>query len=61
MSATSCSVPVRILYEVALIGQFLLAGFGLVITDYQGLGVAGPHTYAVGPVAGYAMLDAARA
>ncbi|MGO1054598.1 lipase family protein [Crossiella sp. CA198] len=47
--------------EVALIGQFLFAGFAVVITDYQGLGTPGPHTMAVGPAAGHAMLDAARA
>ena len=47
--------------EIALIGQALLAGWAVVLSDYEGLGTPGPHTYAVGRAEGHAVLDAARA
>ncbi|HEV7647222.1 MAG TPA: lipase family protein [Actinophytocola sp.] len=47
--------------EIALIGQALLAGWAVVLTDYEGLGTSGRHTYAVGRSEGHAVLDAARA
>jgi pimeloyl-ACP methyl ester carboxylesterase len=47
--------------EIALISQALLAGWAVVLTDYEGLGTPGPHTYAVGRSEGHAVLDAARA
>ncbi len=47
--------------EIALISQALLAGWAVVLTDYEGLGTPGQHTYAVGVSEGHAVLDAARA
>ncbi|MFI6029663.1 lipase family protein [Amycolatopsis magusensis] len=47
--------------EVALIGQALSKGWAVVLTDYEGLGTPGTHTYATGQSEGRAMLDAARA
>jgi hypothetical protein len=47
--------------EIVLISQALLAGWAVVLTDYEGLGTPGPHTYAVGRSEGHAVLDAARA
>jgi hypothetical protein len=47
--------------EIALIGQALLAGWAVVLTDYEGLGTPSQHTYAVGRSEGHAVLDAARA
>ena len=47
--------------EIALISQALLAGYAVVLTDYEGLGTPGQHTYAVGQAEGRAVLDAARA
>ena len=47
--------------EIALISQALLQGWAVVLTDYEGLGTPGPHTYAVGRSEGHAVLDAARA
>ncbi|WP_113694686.1 lipase family protein [Amycolatopsis albispora] len=47
--------------EVALIGQALGKGWAVVLTDYEGLGTPGTHTYATGQSEGRAMLDAARA
>ncbi|GAA4537074.1 lipase family protein [Amycolatopsis samaneae] len=47
--------------EIALIGQALSRGWAVVLTDYEGLGTPGDHTYAVGQSEGRAVLDAARA
>ncbi|MCT2582736.1 lipase [Actinophytocola sp. S1-96] len=47
--------------EIALIGRALLAGWAVVLTDYEGLGTPGRHTYAVGRSEGHAVLDAVRA
>jgi secretory lipase len=47
--------------EIALISQALFNGWAVVLTDYEGLGTPGDHTYAVGQAEGRAVLDAARA
>ncbi|MFD8496489.1 lipase family protein [Amycolatopsis sp. NPDC059657] len=47
--------------EVAIISQALYKGWAVVLTDYEGLGTPGTHTYAVGQSEGRAVLDAARA
>ncbi|MBF6476100.1 lipase family protein [Nocardia abscessus] len=43
------------------IGGILEKGWAVVVTDYQGLGTPGDHTYLVGRAEGTAVLDAARA
>jgi hypothetical protein len=48
-------------YEGATIAALLARGWAVVVTDYQGLGTPGTHTYTVGPAQGRAVLDAARA
>lgn len=47
--------------ELLLIGQALARGWAVVVTDYEGLGAAGAHTYNVSSTEGHAVLDAARA
>jgi len=47
--------------ELLVIGQFLLRGWAVAVTDYEGLGTPGDHTYAVGVSEGHAVLDVARA
>ncbi|WP_318306125.1 lipase family protein [Amycolatopsis solani] len=47
--------------ESALLAQALSQGWAVVVTDYEGLGTPGTHTYAVGRSEGHAVLDAARA
>lgn len=47
--------------EILLINQALLNNWAVVLTDYEGLGTTGQHTYAVGRSEGHAVLDAARA
>ncbi|PRX50207.1 secretory lipase [Prauserella shujinwangii] len=47
--------------EIALISQALFQGWAVVVTDYEGLGTPGRHTYATGQSEGRAVLDAARA
>ncbi|PWW63320.1 lipase family protein [Actinokineospora spheciospongiae] len=47
--------------EIAFLAQALLKGWAVVVTDYEGLGTPGTHTYAVGRSEGHALLDAARA
>lgn len=44
-----------------LLPEVLAQGWGLVATDYVGLGTEGPHPYLVGADSAYAVLDAARA
>jgi hypothetical protein len=47
--------------ELLLIGQALLRGWAVAVTDYEGLGTPGPHTYLVSRSAGHAVLDIVRA
>jgi len=47
--------------EYARFDQALAKGWAVVVTDYEGLGTPGPHTYVAGRSLGHAMLDAARA
>ena len=44
-----------------LLDQVVAHGWGLVATDYIGLGTTGPHPYLIGPDTAHAALDAARA
>ncbi|GHB73130.1 lipase [Streptomyces cirratus] len=59
--APSNNFPTGTATEANLIQQLTLRGWAVVVTDYEGLGTPGVHTYTVGPSAGHAMLDAARA
>lgn len=47
--------------EGALIHQYATHGFAVAVTDYQGLGTPGDHTYMVARAAGNALLDIVRA
>ncbi|GAA3873645.1 lipase family protein [Saccharothrix violaceirubra] len=47
--------------EIELIVAGLDQGWAVVVTDYEGLGTPGTHTYTVGKAQGHAMLDAVRA
>ncbi|MFD3802374.1 lipase family protein [Streptomyces sp. NPDC058611] len=59
--APSNNIPYGTAMEANLIQQLTLRGWAVVVTDYEGLGTPGVHTYTVGPSAGHAVLDAARA
>ncbi|MFJ1869113.1 lipase family protein [Streptomyces sp. NPDC088097] len=59
--APSNNLPYGTAMEANLIQQYTLRGWAVVVTDYEGLGTPGVHTYTVGPSAGHAVLDAARA
>ncbi|WP_030710134.1 lipase family protein [Streptomyces sp. NRRL F-2580] len=59
--APSDNLPHGTAMEANLIQQLTLRGWAVVVTDYEGLGTPGVHTYTVGPSAGHAVLDAARA
>lgn len=48
-------------YELAQIYALLFAGYGVVITDYDGLGTPGVHTYVNRAAEAHAVLDAGRA
>ena len=48
-------------YEETFIAAALARGWAVAITDYQGLGTPGVHTYVVGKAEGHAVLDVARA
>lgn len=48
-------------YESVFIAGLLARGFNVVVPDYQGLGMAGTHTYMSRQVQGHVVLDALRA
>ncbi|GAB4086067.1 hypothetical protein GCM10028784_26970 [Myceligenerans cantabricum] len=48
-------------YERPLVEPLLLKGYAVVITDYEGLGTPGVHTYMVGRSQGRVVLDMVRA
>lgn len=48
-------------YEAVFITGLLARGYNVVVPDYQGLGMAGPHTYMSREVQGRVVLDALRA
>lgn len=48
-------------YEAPFIAGLLARGWGVVITDYQGLGTPDTHTYVNRTATGHAVLDAIRA
>jgi hypothetical protein len=48
-------------YEGLFIKAALDQGWAIAVSDYQGLGTPGLHTYMVGPAQGHAVLDMARA
>lgn len=47
--------------EEPLMASAIARGWAVMVTDYEGLGTPGPHTYAAGPTTGHAVLDGARA
>ena len=47
--------------EQAYIKKYTDLGYAVAMTDYEGLGTAGKHTYNVGPSEGHAVLDSVRA
>lgn len=47
--------------ETGLIAQPLARGWAVAVSDYEGSGTPGPHTYGAGTATGQAVLDAARA
>lgn len=48
-------------YEMFAINAALQRGYAVAVTDYQGMGMPGGHTYMVGQAMGHAVLDMARA
>jgi hypothetical protein len=48
-------------YEGAFIAGLVANGFAVMVTDYEGLGMPGNHTYVVGQSEGRAVLDGVRA
>ncbi|MEV4503315.1 lipase family protein [Streptomyces klenkii] len=59
--APSAGFPRGTTVEGNLIQLLTQRGWAVAVTDYEGLGTPGPHTYAVGRSEGHAVLDAARA
>lgn len=47
--------------EIAFLAQAMFNGWAVAVTDYEGLGTPGDHTYAVARSEGRALLDVARA
>jgi pimeloyl-ACP methyl ester carboxylesterase len=55
------SVQARLMFEIKYLNTWLAQGFAVVATDYQGLGVPGPHPYLQVRPAAYSVLDSVRA
>ncbi|HZE66114.1 MAG TPA: lipase family protein [Sporichthyaceae bacterium] len=47
--------------EEPLMASAIARGYAVMVTDYEGLGTPGPHTYTAGLSTGHAVLDGARA
>ncbi|WP_211259819.1 lipase family protein [Streptomyces violens] len=47
--------------EASMVSGLLGRGWAVAVTDYEGLGTPGQHTYMVGPAMGHAVLDVLRA
>jgi hypothetical protein len=60
-AAPSRLLPRGLEWEAGLMAMALARGWALAITDYQGLGTPGDHTYMVGRALGPNVLDAMRA
>jgi hypothetical protein len=61
-----CAAPSRLLargldWEAGMIAMVLGRGWAVAVTDYEGLGTPGDHTYMVGRALGRNVLDAMRA
>jgi hypothetical protein len=59
--APSYTMTQGIDYEGAFIAAALAKGWAVAVSDYEGLGTPGTHTYMVGPAQGRAALDVIRA
>ncbi|MFM9370603.1 lipase family protein [Streptomyces sp. Da 82-17] len=59
--APSAGFPGGTTAEAPLVNAALVRGYAVVVTDYEGLGTPGDHTYMVAAAQGSAVLDAARA
>ncbi|MFF7731077.1 lipase family protein [Streptomyces sp. NPDC008001] len=59
--APSAGFPHGTTVEANLIQQLTQRSWAVAVTDYEGLGTPGTHTYTVGRSEGHAVLDAARA
>ncbi|MGW0909606.1 lipase family protein [Streptomyces sp. NPDC002853] len=59
--APSAGFPGGTTAEAPLVNAALVRGYAVVVTDYEGLGTPGDHTYMVAKAQGSAVLDAARA
>lgn len=57
----SSGLDITVGYEESFIATMVARGFAVVVTDYQGLGTPGVHTYGNRVAQGHAVLDAARA
>jgi triacylglycerol lipase len=57
----SSGLDLMINYEEGFIATMLARGYAIVVTDYQGLGTPGVHTYTNRVAQGHAVIDAARA
>ncbi len=61
VAAPSRLLPRGLEWEAGLIAMVLARGWAVAVTDYQGLGTPGDHTYMVGRALGPNVLDAMRA
>lgn len=61
MCAPSAGFPGGTTAEAPLVNAALVRGYAVVVTDYEGLGTPGDHTYMVAKAQAGAVLDAARA
>lgn len=61
LCAPSYLLRVGVEQEEPLMAAAIARGYAVMVTDYEGSGTPGPHTYAAGPTTGRAVLDGAKA
>lgn len=57
----SSGLDIQFGYDAIFVSTMVARGFAVVVTDYEGLGTPGTHTYANRVSQGHALIDAARA
>jgi pimeloyl-ACP methyl ester carboxylesterase len=59
--AASSAMPTNLFYQQAGVQALLDRGWAVTVTDYEGIGTPGDHTYVIKDAEGHALLDLVRA
>ena len=59
--AASTTIPASTFYQQSTLQSLLGRGWAVTVTDYEGIGTSGDHTYVIKDAEGHALLDIVRA